>query len=183
MKNNKITQFQLGLISLIILVIVLLLESSLPVTSDFIGAKVNSGLSLLVIGGLAYGAWVMYRGSRKQWVASAFNYIRGDIFRHDLFKISAYFSQFPCRNIQCYRRNIRYRNVKINMTFTLRHGQTTLPSELWRVITVVLHTSSFFSNVHRAAWFGHRISARSFATTDGRLSYKLFCSKGSFCMS
>ena len=66
MKNNKITQFQLGLISLITLVIVLLLESSLPVTSDFIGAKVNSGLSLLVIGGLAYGAWVMYRGSRKQ---------------------------------------------------------------------------------------------------------------------
>ena len=66
MKNYKITEFQLGMISLITLVLVLLLESSLPVTSDFIGAKVNSGLSLLVIGGLAYGAWIMYRGSRKQ---------------------------------------------------------------------------------------------------------------------
>ena len=66
MKNYKITEFQLGLISLITLVLVLLLESSIPVTSDFIGATVNSGLSLLVIGGLAYGAWVMYRGSRKQ---------------------------------------------------------------------------------------------------------------------
>ena len=66
MKNNQITQSQLGLISLITFIIVLLLEYSLPVTSDFIGAKVNSGLSLLVVGGLVYGAWVMFRGSRKQ---------------------------------------------------------------------------------------------------------------------
>jgi hypothetical protein len=56
----------LPLILVIILIIISHFDASRSLPSGMIGAKVNSGLSLLVIGGLVYGAWTMYRGSRKQ---------------------------------------------------------------------------------------------------------------------
>lgn len=66
MKKIKLNTPLLLLFLVMILIMVSHFLASPPVTSEMIGAKVNSGLSLLVIGGLAYGAWVMYRGSRKQ---------------------------------------------------------------------------------------------------------------------
>ena len=66
MKKNKLNTSLLPLILLIILIMVSLLDASASGMSGMIEAKVNSGLSLLVIGGLIYGAWTMYRGSRKQ---------------------------------------------------------------------------------------------------------------------